>query len=135
MRNLNGMVLQTTLMHAPVLGSVEIISDALISIADNGAILTVTPPDDPAYEGIKSLAGKENKFVQTSARQYLLPGFVDLHIHAPQWPQLGKALDVPLEVWLQEHTFPLEARYADVAFAQRIYQSLVTSLLAHGTTT
>ncbi len=39
---------------------------------------------------------------------FLLPGFVDLHIHAPQYPQLGTALHVPLEVWLQENTFPLE---------------------------
>lgn len=135
MRNLNGMVLQTTLMHAPVLGSVEIVSDALISIDENGAILSVISPEDAAYVGARQSAIQSNKLVETSGRQYLLPGFVDLHIHAPQWPQLGKALDVPLEVWLQEHTFPLEARYEDAAFARRMYQSLVTSLLAHGTTT
>jgi len=33
----------------------------------------------------------------------------------PQWPQLGKALDLPLEQWLQAYTFPLESRYADPA--------------------
>jgi len=64
-----------------------------------------------------------------------LPGFVDLHIHAPQWPQLGKALDVPLEVWLQQYTFPLEARYSDVDFAERVYGDMVDNLLAEGTTT
>ncbi len=52
----------------------------------------------------------------------LLPGFVDLHVHAPQYPQLGRALDVPLEVWLHKYTFPLEARYADAAFARRVYR-------------
>ena len=66
---------------------------------------------------------------------FLLPGFVDLHIHAPQYPQLGNALHVPLEVWLQTHTFPLEARYADLAFAERAYSALVGDLLALGTTT
>ena len=45
--------------------------------------------------------------------QRLLPGLVDLHVHAPQWPQLGTGLDVPLQRWLDEYTFPLEARYAD----------------------
>ena len=34
--------------------------------------------------------------VRLEPGQFLLPGLVDLHIHAPQWPQLGKALDVPL---------------------------------------
>ncbi len=48
---------------------------------------------------------------------YVLPGMVDLHVHAPQWPQLGEALDLPLEEWLQKFTFPLEARYSDTAFA------------------
>jgi guanine deaminase len=41
---------------------------------------------------------------------------------------------VPLEVWLQRHTFPLE-RYADVDFARRIYPALVGDLLDNGTTT
>lgn len=135
MRNLNGMVLQTTLMHAPVCGRVEIVSDALISVDGNGAISSVLSPQDAAYAQTRQSALDSNMFIQTSGHQYLLPGFVDLHIHAPQWPQLGKALDVPLEVWLQEHTFPLEAKYKDTAFANRMYQSLVTSLLAHGTTT
>jgi guanine deaminase len=73
--------------------------------------------------------------VEAGRQGYLLPGFVDLHIHAPQFPQLGKALDVPLEVWLQKHTFPLEARYADTVFARQVYERLVDTLLANGTTT
>ena len=65
----------------------------------------------------------------------MLPGLVDLHIHAPQYPQLGKALDHPLEVWLQQYTFPLEARYADLEFARAAYGALVVDLIASGTTT
>ncbi|MGJ8531783.1 MAG: guanine deaminase [Alphaproteobacteria bacterium] len=127
---LKGKTLQTTLMHAPELGSVEIIKDALITIDHDGTISSVLKPGDPYYE----TALATDNLVKTAKRQYLLPGFVDLHIHAPQWPQLGKALDVPLEVWLQKHTFPLEARYEDSVFAERVYGDLVSSLLAHGTT-
>ena len=64
-----------------------------------------------------------------------MPGLIDLHVHAPQWPRLGKALHLPLKDWLQKHTFPLEAKFADIAFAERIYASLVDALLANGTTT
>ena len=60
---------------------------------------------------------------------------VDLHIHAPQWPQLGKALHLPLDQWLLRLTFPLEAKYADRAYAERVYTSLVDTLIANGTTT
>ncbi len=56
-------------------------------------------------------------------------------MHAPQYPQLGSALDVPLEIWLQKYTFPLEARYEDMAFARHSYGLLVEDLLANGTTT
>ncbi|MFT6309151.1 MAG: guanine deaminase [Halioglobus sp.] len=65
---------------------------------------------------------------------FYLPGLVDTHIHAPQWPQLGKALHLPLENWLMDCTFPLESKYQDVAFALAMYSSLVTTLLANGTT-
>jgi len=53
----------------------------------------------------------------------LLPGLVDLHVHAPQWPQLGTGLDLPLERWLFEYTFPLEARYADLVFARPVWDA------------
>ncbi|MFP5489549.1 MAG: amidohydrolase family protein, partial [Acidimicrobiia bacterium] len=65
----------------------------------------------------------------------LIPGLVDTHFHAPQWPQLGTGLDLPLERWLFEHTFPLEARFADEAYATRVWEAMVPSLLAQGTTT
>ncbi len=66
---------------------------------------------------------------------FLMPGLVDLHIHAPQWPQLGTGLDLPLERWLFDYTFPLEARYRDTGFAAAVWDDLVPSLLAMGTTT
>lgn len=66
---------------------------------------------------------------------YLLPGFTDLHIHAPQWPQAGLALDKPLNEWLNAYTFPLEAKFKDLQYAQKVYQSLIKELLANGTTT
>ncbi len=65
----------------------------------------------------------------------LIPGLIDLHIHAPQWPQLGTGYDLPLEQWLFEYTFPLEASFADVDHARAVWASMVPSLLAHGTTT
>ncbi len=66
---------------------------------------------------------------------YLLPGFTDLHIHAPQWPQAGLALDKPLNEWLNTYTFPLEAKFKDLQYAKKVYQSLIKELLANGTTT
>lgn len=69
-----------------------------------------------------------------SHNEVMIPGFVDLHIHAPQWPQAGTALDRPLEIWLGEYTFLLEVRYRDLEFATAVYEDVVRTTLNHGTT-
>lgn len=73
--------------------------------------------------------------VELAQDQVLVPGFVDLHIHAPQWPQLGTGYDVPLDQWLFDYTFPTEAKFADVNYARTVWDDMVPTLLAHGTTT
>ena len=128
-------VLRGTLLHTPVLGSVEILENALIAVDNRGQIAAVTSPGKPDYVKLEQAAGQAGKLEQLSAQEYLLPGLIDTHVHAPQWPQLGKALDRPLDEWLQQYTFPLEARYADLEFAERVYRNLVHTLIANGTTT
>lgn len=123
-----------TLMHTPEPGSCEIIEDGLIETGVYGRITQVLRPSDEGYGALLAEARRSGALLKLGPQQYLLPGLIDLHIHAPQWPQLGKALHLPLEEWLNQCTFPLEAKYADAAFADRIYASLVDNLLASGTT-
>jgi guanine deaminase len=124
-----------TAFHTPERGRLETLEDHLFGIDDQGRIAEILAPGHPDYAARASDAREAGTLVELGAGQFLLPGLVDLHIHAPQWPQMGKALDVPLEVWLQKYTFPLEARYADVGYAREVYAGLVDNLLANGTTT
>lgn len=39
----------------------------------------------------------------------ILPGLVDLHLHAPQFAYRGLGMDLELLDWLNTHTFPEEA--------------------------
>jgi guanine deaminase len=135
MDHLRGKTVKASGFHTAKRGEIDIFRDALISIGEDGAILSVLRPHDNNYAEQKDRQQVAGKLVSLPEGSYLLPGFVDLHIHAPQYPQLGSALDVPLEVWLQKYTFPLEARYADVAFARKSYRLLVDDLIANGTTT
>ena len=130
-----GKAIRATLFQATAPDHIEAIEDALVAVDAAGVIADVLRPDAPSYDQALDEARRSNRLVETGRHCYLLPGFVDLHIHAPQFPQLGKALDVPLEVWLQKHTFPLEARYADPVYARKVYERLVDTLLANGTTT
>ncbi|MBT6211065.1 MAG: guanine deaminase [Woeseia sp.] len=128
-------VILGTLVHAPVRGELEVIHDALVSVSANGEIVKIDKSGSTTYEQSLVAARKDPQLTTLKDGQYLLPGLVDLHIHAPQWPQLGKALDLPLYDWLQQCTFPLEAKYADLEFARPNYSSLVDNLIANGTTT
>lgn len=124
-----------TVMHTPVRGRVEIVDDALVLVGEGGAIARVVVPGDSGYDAAVAAAASTGILQRLGQTEYLLPGLVDLHNHAPQWPQMGKALHLPLEDWLLGKTFPLEARYSDVEFARTVYASLVDAMLANGTTT
>jgi guanine deaminase len=124
-----------TFLHAPRRGALECLQDTLIVVGADGGISAVHRHDAPQRRTETARLAAAGSLVRLEPNCYVLPGMVDLHVHAPQWPQLGTALDLPLEDWLQKFTFPLESRYADTVFAAQVYESLVESLLANGTTT
>ena len=122
-------------LHAPTRGQIEYLKDALIVVGADGTIEAIHAGESAQAATLAARHRASGTLLTFPARHYLLPGLIDLHVHAPQWPQLGMALDLPLEEWLQSCTFPLEARYADSAYAGTVYESLVDCLLANGTTT
>lgn len=67
--------------------------------------------------------------------EFLMPGFTDTHIHAPQYPNAGLGYDKQLLDWLSTYTFPLEKKFSDLSFAAKVYEAIVKKTLANGTTT
>jgi len=63
----------------------------------------------------------------------LLPGFVDTHVHFPQTRIIGSATG-PLLAWLEQSTFPEEARFADGAHAMEVAAEFADRLTGAGTT-
>ena len=122
-------------LHTPVRGHVELLRDVLIAVDADGTISGIHPEESPEGRALAQRLALAGRLHTLASGRYFLPGLVDLHVHAPQWPQLGTALDLPLEDWLQRYTFPLEAKCADPGYAEAIYESLVAALLANGTTT
>ncbi len=64
----------------------------------------------------------------------VIPGMSDLHIHAPQYQFRGVWMDMELIDWLNNHTFPEEAKYKDVCYADKAYDIFVNDLLETPTT-
>lgn len=66
--------------------------------------------------------------------QILIPGLVDLHIHAPQYAFRGLGMDLELLDWLNTNTFPEETKYGDPDYAEQAYRIFVNNLTKSGTT-
>lgn len=64
----------------------------------------------------------------------IIPGLVDLHIHAPQYAFRGTGMDLELMEWLQQQTFPEESKYADLEYARKAYQIFADSMKKSATT-
>lgn len=99
----------------------EIFEDGYL-LFENDKIIGVTNEINDDYEVIDC------------SKKLIIPGFVDIHIHAPQINNIGLGADKELMDWLEIYTFPEEAKYKDVEFAKKPYQKFVNKLLNNGTT-
>jgi guanine deaminase len=64
----------------------------------------------------------------------IVPGFIDLHVHYPQTEMIA-AYGAQLMEWLEQYTFPTEAKFKDTDYARKIAAFFLDELLRNGTTT
>ena len=117
-------ILKGHLISAPTLGALEIIEHGCLVLDDGGTIKSVE----------KALPQHIDAEVIDYGDKLIMPSFVDMHLHAPQYPMLGMGMDLPLLDWLNTYTFKTEARFADTDYARRVYRRLAGDLITNGTT-
>lgn len=123
-------IFRGTIIHSTSLKSLEILENGWLAVGKNGRIakLSATPiTDTNLTEGAK--------FVDLAPSQFLMPGFVDTHTHAPQYAFVGTGFGMPLLDWLNTYTFPVEAKFSDTDFARHHYTKAVKRFLKNGSTT
>ncbi|MCA9299832.1 MAG: amidohydrolase family protein [Phycisphaerales bacterium] len=81
---------------------------------DAGRIASITPVDDRVEDVI-------------------LPGFIDAHLHLPQFDCIG-ATGLPLLEWLDRVIFPAEVRWEDADLAGEMTTRVARDLVSFGTT-
>jgi guanine deaminase len=64
----------------------------------------------------------------------IVPGLIDLHTHYSQTEMIG-AYGAQLLEWLDQYTFPTEAKFRDPTYARTIAAFFLDELLRNGTTT
>ena len=117
-------ILKGNLVSAPALGKLEIVEHGCLVLHDDGSIQSVE----------KAVPQNADAEVIDYGDSLIMPSFVDMQLHAPQYPMLGMGMDLPLIDWLNTYTFKTEARFADLDYARRIYRRLAHDLIANGTT-
>ncbi|GKH32027.1 amidohydrolase family protein [Muricomes sp. OA1] len=64
----------------------------------------------------------------------IIPGLVDLHVHAPQYSYRGLGMDMELLEWLETNTFPEEAKFQETEYAKKAYRIFVDRMRRSATT-
>ena len=64
----------------------------------------------------------------------IIPGLVDMHLHAPQYSFIGMRMDLELIDWLNTNTFPEEAKYKNKKYAESAYKIFASDLKKSATT-
>ncbi len=120
---------------------------ALLSFADDGSaryeedgLLVVGP--DPKGRQVVRAAGSHAALatnypgvpVTQLPGRILAPGFIDLHVHFPQTDVIGSPA-AGLLPWLEDYTFPHEARFSEHAHAVAMASVFLDELLRNGVTT
>lgn len=121
------------IIHALSFGNLELKEKCGIKVdVSSGRIVQMTDDVESLKDGASSY-----RLIELKAGQFLCPGFIDTHHHAPQTANLGLGLDRELLQWLEKYTFPRETSYgtrsAD-SIAQE-YTEMAARLLRGGTTT
>ena len=93
-------------------------------VIENGAVEGIWPVLPEKYRGFP---------VTDYGRGVIIPAFSDLHVHASQYIERGLGMDMLLADWLNQYTFPQEARFADMAYAAPVYDAFIDDMIRHGT--
>lgn len=86
--------------------------------------------EDGISKGVFSEIPKayENFPLHDYGDKIIVPGLIDLHIHAPQYAFRGLGMNLELIDWLNTYTFKEEQKYKDLEYANKAYQIFVDDL-------
>ena len=103
----------------------EVYENGYVAVDDSGRVTGVASClDELDSEGAE---------IVDFGNRLLIPAMNDMHVHAPQVHNQGVAMDLELLPWLQNYTFPEEAKYADTRYAERMYRRFLHTQWLFGT--
>lgn len=126
------------IVHSLSLQTLQVLDNAVLIVDGTGTINALDTSERLVKYILKELGISEEANIEyhpLAPGEFLLPGFIDTHNHAPQWMQRGLGQGMQILDWLRQITFPNEARFTDVEHARQVYSSCVSGFLRQGITT
>lgn len=133
------------LFHGAVIHSLsptqlEVIESALVVVDAQGRIVAFEKdvssiPTELDLPSSPHLRLEDVEIHRLSPGEFLIPGLIDTHNHAPQWAQRGLGQSMHILDWLDGVTFPNEAKFADPDHGRRVYGRCIDGFLKQGITT
>ena len=104
-------------------------------LIDDGAVLVAAGKIEAVGEARDILVrAPEGALIDDHAGSFIMPGFIDAHIHYPQTQVIG-SYGAQLLDWLYNYTFVEEQKFADPAHCARVAAFFLDELVRSGTTT
>lgn len=103
-----------------------------IEIKENQYLLIRDGKSEEFYEEIPSRL--KNIQIEDYGDDIIIPGLIDLHIHAPQYAFRGMGMDMQLLDWLNTYAFKEEGKYRDLEYAKKQYSKFVSDVKNSATT-
>lgn len=116
--------LKGNLLYTPACGQLEQHPQSYL-VCENGQVAGIFAQLPERYQGIP---------VDDYGDKLILPGLVDLHVHASQYAYRGLGMDMELLEWLECNAFPEESKFADLAYARQAYGIFTDELTRSATT-
>lgn len=116
------MYVRGDIIYTPNKDKIEIFEDSYLML--NEGVVEGIVKEVPKGEG--------NQIIDRKGH-LILPPFVDIHLHAPQYANCGLGTDVELMEWLEKYTFPEEVKYKDLKYAEALFKALINDLWTNGT--
>lgn len=102
------------IIHSRSLDDLEIFRHGVLGVRPDGSIAFLmghTPPSEDSCVPEEDF--KTAKVIRLEPSQFLMPGMIDTHLHAPQWPNLALGMEGQLREWVENWTNPVEvSRYS-----------------------
>lgn len=103
-----------------------------LTIVENGYAVCKDGLSDGVYSVLPE-AYKDLELINCG-NDIIIPGFTDLHVHAPQYNFRSVGMDCELLDWLNLHAFPEESKFSDLEYAKKAYSLFVDDLRSGFTT-